>query len=99
MPLNISIIIGFAFLIVVMHTTAKIMKLYISMKFEEFAKTNAAAAISPTTVGRNPQKAYSTYLLFRNFTKNTQIMVMSTNDGSTTAVVATTEPHTDDVAA
>lgn len=70
-----------------------------SMKFDEFARTKAAAAIRPITVGRNPQKAYPTYLLDLNLTKKMQIIVININEGRTTAEVATIEPHTEEVAA
>ena len=52
----------------------------------------AAAAIKPTVAGRNPKKADSTYLLWRNFAKAYEINSTNKKEGKQTEKVVKQEP-------
>lgn len=102
-PQTIIITIGLTlYFRVPTKATRKMMQLtineYISslgeLKFSVFINIKAADARRPTTAGRNPLNTASTAGCFWYFRKNLLIANIRMNEGSTTAKVAMTEPHT-----
>lgn len=67
----------------------------IEPKFSSFISSRVAAAKRPTTAGLSPLKIFCTGSVFIYFINILLMSIMRTREGSTKAVVATTEPKTD----